>query len=92
MQINFILKKIHVYSVFDIYSLITCLHSLKEKPKPVVLIDSLPALYLSFVCFNNNDGKLNNFSKFERKLVFTLIFFFRFVLHESYMFSSKILM
>ncbi|VVC26636.1 Hypothetical protein CINCED_3A016405 [Cinara cedri] len=55
-EINSILRKVHVYSVFDLYSLITCLYSLKEKSKPVIFIDSLPALYLSFVCVNNNDG------------------------------------
>ncbi|VVC26637.1 Hypothetical protein CINCED_3A016405 [Cinara cedri] len=62
-EINSILRKVHVYSVFDLYSLITCLYSLKEKSKPVIFIDSLPALYLSFVCVNNNDGKLNNCSE-----------------------------
>lgn len=61
LQINSILNKIYVYSIFDIYSLITCLHSLKEKSRLVIFIDSLPALYLSFVYFNNNDGKFNNF-------------------------------
>ncbi|XP_060875683.1 DNA repair protein RAD51 homolog 4 isoform X1 [Metopolophium dirhodum] len=55
-EINDILKKIYVYSVIDIYNLITCLHGLKEKLDPIIIIDSLPALYLSFIGFYKNDG------------------------------------
>lgn len=55
-EINDILNKIHVYSILDIYKLITCLHGLKEKLEPIIFIDSLPALYLSFIGFDNNDG------------------------------------
>lgn len=58
LQIDDILNKIHVYSILDIYNLITCLHGLKEKLEPVIFIDSLPALYLSFIGFDKNDGKL----------------------------------
>ncbi|CAH1736479.1 unnamed protein product [Aphis gossypii] len=55
-EINAILSKIHVYSILDIYKLITCLHGLKEKLEPIIFIDSLPALYLSFIGFDKNDG------------------------------------
>ncbi|XP_025417917.1 DNA repair protein RAD51 homolog 4 [Sipha flava] len=51
-----ILKKLFVYSVSDIYCCITCLHSLKNKTEPIIFIDSLPAIYLSFVGFLKNDG------------------------------------
>lgn len=47
-----------MYSILDIYNLITCLHSLKEKLEPIIFIDSLPTLYLSFIGFDKNDGKL----------------------------------
>lgn len=60
-KINAILEKILVYSILDIYSLITCLHNIKEKSEPIIIIDSLSAMYLSFVGFYKNDGKLNNF-------------------------------
>lgn len=55
-KINDILKKIHVYTVLDIYNLITCLHGMKKKLEPIIIIDSLPALYLSFIGFYKNDG------------------------------------
>lgn len=61
LQINIILKKIHVYSILNIYDLITCLHCLKKESQPIIFIDSLSALYLSFVGFYKNDGKLNNY-------------------------------
>lgn len=47
-----------MYSVLDIYSLMTCLHSLKEKMESFIIIDSLSALFLSFVGFHKNNGKL----------------------------------
>ncbi|XP_025194832.1 DNA repair protein RAD51 homolog 4 [Melanaphis sacchari] len=55
-EIKDILNKIHVYSILNIYNLITCLHCLKEKSEPIIIIDSLPALYLSFIGFDKNDG------------------------------------
>ncbi|XP_060850454.1 DNA repair protein RAD51 homolog 4 [Rhopalosiphum padi] len=55
-EISEILNKIQVYSVLNIYNLITCLHGLKEKFEPIIIIDSLPALYLSFIGFDKNEG------------------------------------
>jgi len=63
-----------VYSVIDIYNLITCLHGLKEKLDPIIIIDSLPALYLSFTGFYKNDGKLKIF-----QIIYHLIHFFFFL-------------
>lgn len=50
------MQKIKVYSILNIYNLITCLHSLKEKSESTIIIDSLPAPYLSFIGLNENDG------------------------------------
>lgn len=58
---NAVLNKIHVYIISDIYTLITCLNSLSEKSERIIIIDSLPALYLSFIGFYKNDGNLYNF-------------------------------
>ncbi|XP_026804396.1 DNA repair protein RAD51 homolog 4 [Rhopalosiphum maidis] len=55
-EISDILNKIQVYSVLNIYNLITCLHGLKEKLEPIIIIDSLPVLYLSFIGFDKNEG------------------------------------
>lgn len=61
------MKKIHLYSVLDIYSLITTLHCLKEKSELILIIDSLPALYLSSIGFYKNNGKLTTFHQFPIK-------------------------
>lgn len=61
-----------MYSVIDIYNLITCLHGLKEKLDLIIIIDSLPALNLS-LGFYKNDGKLKIFQLVP--ILFYLIYF-----------------
>ncbi|XP_050428382.1 DNA repair protein RAD51 homolog 4-like [Adelges cooleyi] len=55
-QMKVALDKIHVYSILEIYSLISCLHSLKEKSELIIIIDSIPVLYLPFVGSSKNEG------------------------------------
>lgn len=86
------MKKIHVHTVLDIYSLMACLHSIKEKSEPIIIIDSILALYLSFIGFNKNDGNIIILHILHILCILFIPFLYRFMLYESYLFNSKVLM
>lgn len=72
-----------MYSVIDIYNLITCLHGLKQKLDPIIIIDSLPALYLSFIGIYKNDGKLKIFKLIPISYLFFIFLGLCYINHIS---------